>query len=163
MDSPCDFSQVSSGSIDQRMQTQQSIDEDASSRINDHADARFGAKMRRYGSAPGMYMYGRLDPSAGFVPMLKASAAFAGLFPQRQRSGTQPLLASKRNELDRIREYFRTITDAALDSLPEIYNILQSIGQAHPFIAGTWDLLTDLQLGWLLTVYEQARWLFSRR
>ena len=72
--------------------------------------------------------------------MLKASAAFAGLFLQRQRSGTQPLLASKRNELDRIREYFRTITDAALDSLPEIYNILQSIGQAHPFVAGTWDV-----------------------
>ncbi|KAM5537943.1 hypothetical protein V8D89_008419 [Ganoderma adspersum] len=53
VESPGDFSQVSSGSIDQRMQTQQSLDEDASSCINNHADTRFGAKMRRYGSAPG--------------------------------------------------------------------------------------------------------------
>ena len=69
-----------------------------------------------------------------------ALAAFAGLFPQPQRYGAHTFLAPKRNELERVREYFRTVTDAALDSLPEIYNILQGIGQAHPFVAGMWDV-----------------------
>ncbi len=58
-----------------------------------------------------------------------------------EQNVTQTLLAPKRNsELETMKEYTRTITDGALDSLVEIYNILQSRAYAHPFVAGTWDV-----------------------